>query len=196
MGKEETVSFIIEKVAPIFNKQGYVGTSLSDLTIATGLTKGAIYCNFKNKEDLALNAFKFNARLVLLPLKESIDLASTGFEKLLAVITYHRSYWAKLKNAGGCPILNVGIDSKFINPKLFNMAKKVSERMMDDLVQIIELGKKDKSIKDDVNTVLHSKNIYSMIEGGIFMTMTHEDEIYLQNILDIIELDILPKIRN
>ena len=50
----------LEKIAPIFNKNGYVGTSLSDITQATGLTKGAIYGNFKDKEALAIEAFNFN----------------------------------------------------------------------------------------------------------------------------------------
>ncbi|WP_144916166.1 TetR/AcrR family transcriptional regulator [Mucilaginibacter frigoritolerans] len=35
-----TRDFILQKVAPLFNKKGYAGTSLSDLTDATGLTKG------------------------------------------------------------------------------------------------------------------------------------------------------------
>ena len=55
---EHTIHFILETVAPIFNKHGYAATSMSDLTSATGLTKGAIYGNFKNKEDLAIAAFK------------------------------------------------------------------------------------------------------------------------------------------
>jgi hypothetical protein len=38
---EKTSEFIIQKVAPIFNKHGYSGTSMSDLTNATKLTKGA-----------------------------------------------------------------------------------------------------------------------------------------------------------
>ncbi len=46
---DRTKQFILEKVAPVFNKNGYFGTSMSDITEATGLTKGAIYGNFKNK---------------------------------------------------------------------------------------------------------------------------------------------------
>ena len=37
---EQTKAFIIERVAPIFNTKGYQGTSLADMTKATGLTKG------------------------------------------------------------------------------------------------------------------------------------------------------------
>ena len=57
---ENSSEYIIEKVAPLFNSKGYVGTSLSDLTKVTGMTKGALYCNFDNKEDIALAAFKYN----------------------------------------------------------------------------------------------------------------------------------------
>ncbi|MBL7756118.1 MAG: TetR family transcriptional regulator, partial [Chitinophagaceae bacterium] len=45
---ERTRQHIIEKAAPFFNKKGYADTSLSDITAATGLTKGAIYGNFEN----------------------------------------------------------------------------------------------------------------------------------------------------
>src|ERR1700722_8888899 len=57
---ERTRQFIIEKTAPIFNKKGYAGTSLSDITAATGLTKGSIYGNFADKDEVALAAFDYN----------------------------------------------------------------------------------------------------------------------------------------
>ena len=54
---EKTRQFIIEKTAPIFNKKGFAGTSLSDMTEATGLTKGSIYGNFADKDEVAMAAF-------------------------------------------------------------------------------------------------------------------------------------------
>jgi AcrR family transcriptional regulator len=48
---ELTSEFIIKTVASVFNKKGYSGTSMADITNATGLTKGAIYGNFKDKND-------------------------------------------------------------------------------------------------------------------------------------------------
>jgi AcrR family transcriptional regulator len=38
--------------------KGYAGTSMYDLTEATGLTKGSIYGNFENKDDVALAGFR------------------------------------------------------------------------------------------------------------------------------------------
>jgi TetR/AcrR family transcriptional repressor of nem operon len=37
--------------------KGYSGTSMSDITAATGLTKGSIYGNFENKDEVAIAAF-------------------------------------------------------------------------------------------------------------------------------------------
>ena len=48
---EATKELIISKSADLFNTQGYKATSLSDITKATGYTKGAIYRHFENKED-------------------------------------------------------------------------------------------------------------------------------------------------
>ena len=52
-----TRQHIIQTTSKLFNKQGFAGTSLSDLSSATGLTKGGIYGNFKNKEEVALEVF-------------------------------------------------------------------------------------------------------------------------------------------
>ena len=61
---ERTRQHIISETAPIFNKKGYAGTSISDLTKATKLTSGSIYGNFANKEEVAVAAFDYNlARL-------------------------------------------------------------------------------------------------------------------------------------
>ena len=46
---EKTRQMIIEKAAPLFNKNGYAGTSLSDIMKVTGLAKGGLYGNFKTK---------------------------------------------------------------------------------------------------------------------------------------------------
>src|SRR5215204_2574009 len=61
---DQTKAFIIEKTAPLFNTKGYEGTSMSDIEAATGLTKGSIYGNFTNKDEVALAVFDFNLQKI------------------------------------------------------------------------------------------------------------------------------------
>src|SRR5690606_25397542 len=110
---ERTTSYIVETVAPIFNKLGYVGTSMSDLTQATGLTKGALYGNFENKEALALAAFERNSKLLLAEIDEKLNSEGTSLQKLFVLTNFYRNYDDFTKDLGGCPVLNVGVDAKF-----------------------------------------------------------------------------------
>lgn len=50
--KARTRDQLIEAAAAVFASRGYEATSLDDVAAAAGYTKGAVYSNFRNKEDL------------------------------------------------------------------------------------------------------------------------------------------------
>jgi AcrR family transcriptional regulator len=50
--RELTRHHLIEAAAAVFARQGFHGASLDEVAAAAGFTKGAVYSNFKNKEDL------------------------------------------------------------------------------------------------------------------------------------------------
>ena len=181
--KQSTSAFILETTAPIFNRKGYVGTSLTDLTDATKLTKGAIYCNFKNKEDLAVQAFQYNVNRFINPLNEIVKAESSSIDQLKALCDYYRGYYKQTKEIGGCPILNVGTDAKYINPELFNAARKVSKKLLMNLVLIIQNGINKGEITKEINAKNYANNFFSMLEGGLFMSFTHDSESYLKQII-------------
>src|SRR5881227_1014476 len=50
--KAQTRERLIEAAARGFAEKGFATTSLDEVADAAGLTKGAVYSNFENKEDL------------------------------------------------------------------------------------------------------------------------------------------------
>ena len=145
--REDTKAYILDKVAPIFNRKGYNGTSLNDITQATGLSKGSIYGNFENKSDLAMSAFSQNVDKLVSPMIEIVYKDKNSINRLHAITNYYRGYYEQSQALGGCPILNTSIDTKFNNRQLFNAAKDVSERLVRNLAVIINRGIKRKEIK-------------------------------------------------
>jgi len=89
---EKTRQFIIEKTAPIFNTKGYAGTSLSDITEATGLTKGSIYGNFANKDEVALAAFDYNLQTVQGIIRSEMNKQESVKEKLLVYVNVYNDF--------------------------------------------------------------------------------------------------------
>lgn len=190
-----TTEFILDKVAPLFNKQGYVGTSLTDITNATGLTKGAIYCNFSNKEDLALKAFQLNIDLAITPLFHLVAAKKNSLEKLYTITNYQRSYYDLVKDRGGCPMLRAGIDTKFINPLLFKTAQNISHKFTIGLTNIIKDGITNNEILPNTDPDKYAKTILSLIEGSSLLAFTHNDETYITNAMDFIDSAIIEKIK-
>ncbi|MCK8524023.1 TetR/AcrR family transcriptional regulator [Aquimarina sp. D1M17] len=184
---EQTKEFIIETVAPIFNKNGYAATSLSDITKATGLTKGAIYGNFKNKEELAIAAFRATEKKMLRRIADHQSLSASPIEQLFLVTDFYRNYYNYTQEIGGCPVINMSVDSKHQNDILFESAKFSINKIQNNLAKLIELGKEAGEIKTNVHAMKYSKRLYCMITGAIFMTHTMDDNDYMLDTMDQID---------
>lgn len=184
---EQTKAHILEKVAPIFNRKGYVATSLSDLTEATGLTKGAIYCHYESKEDLAIHAYKLMVKKVIRPLSDVMESRSKASEKLKALTDYYRNYHHLAESYGGCPILNIGVNAHYTNTKLFELARDISKRLEDGLKAILVNAIDEGYLKSDSNPGVLASKIFSMIEGGIFMATLHHKGKYLTMMMDEVD---------
>jgi TetR/AcrR family transcriptional regulator, transcriptional repressor for nem operon len=192
---EKTTEYIIQKVAPIFNKKGYKATSLKDLIEVTGLTKGAIYGNFECKEDIALKAFQFNTHRVLSTLKKELSQKENAIDKLFMLTNFHRTYYDFVLDYGGCPILNVAIDSKNVNSKLYEASCDVSRKLENSLAHLIQTGIDKKEINPVIDAKITAKNMYSMIEGSIFMSVTHQDKNYIDQMMNHIDSMIYEKLK-
>lgn len=183
---EKTTQFIIETVAPIFNRNGYEGTSMSDITAATGLTKGAIYGNFENKEQLALAAFKYNIKRLLSEVESHIDKGNTPLEKLFMLTDFYRNYYDFSKEIGGCPILNVGVDSNNQNPLLAEKVKQVIDRLQVYIENLINEGKEAGQIKKTIISKTYAKRFYSLLQGAVFMSQIMKDNTYVADAANVI----------
>ena len=192
---EKTSQFIIETVAPIFSKKGYAATSMSDLTSATGLTKGALYGNFKNKEDLALAAMNFNLRRLIEKIESKLNTTQSPLQKLFILTNFYRYYNDYTRDFGGCPILNIGVDANNQNEILIERVRKVIQKMQVGIANIIEDGKKANEIKPTLDAMLYARRIFSMIEGAVFVSNTMNDSDYLKDMMNHIDQMIIHDIK-
>lgn len=186
---ERTTQYILETVAPVFNRHGYVGTSMSELTDATGLTKGAIYGNFKGgKEELAVEVFNFTVRRVMWKMAESINAQTTAIAKLHAITAFYRgNYMKQMNKFGGCPVLNTGVDAHHLSPALFARVKEVIGKLKHNLSLIVQGGIDSGEFRPDLDPNIVGSRIYAMIQGSIFLTSTLEEPIYLNDMMDQID---------
>ena len=184
---ERTTAYIIETVAPIFNKHGYIGTSMSDLTEATGLTKGAIYGNFENKEALALSAFEHNRNLLLKAIDDKLEVGVEALSKLYSLLNFYKKYDVFTLPMGGCPILNVGLDAQGNNKLLAAAVKETISEIEGKIALVLENGTKQNEIKLPVPPLQFAKQLFTMIQGAVAMSTMTQDRKYLVNTINYLE---------
>jgi TetR/AcrR family transcriptional repressor of nem operon len=184
---ERTRQHIIEKAAPVFNRKGFSGTSMSDILVVTGLAKGGLYGNFESKEEIAREVFRYSFEKAYKSVVNAVIKIQSPFEKLLAICDYYKDYTRNSPIEGGCPILNFSIEVDDTMPKLKREVRAGIERMLDDLVRIIEKGKHLGEIRPEVQSAKYAWFLYSQIEGSIFMAKAMDDHKRLSQAMEFLK---------
>jgi AcrR family transcriptional regulator len=184
---ERTRQFIIEKAAPIFNKKGIAGTSLSDLTEATGLTKGSIYGNFKDKDEVAVCVFQYNFDNLTGYLHAAMDKESTNTGKLLAIPKAYRKLYKTMIEYGGCPILNTGAEADDTHHTLCRMTADAIETLKKNILKLVETGKQSGEFHSCLDAEKLANITMALIEGGSILSKITGKDTYMMNSLEQIE---------
>lgn len=164
---ERTKQFIIEKTAPVFNEKGYAGTSMNDLMMVTGLTKGSIYGNFQNKDEVALAAFDYNFGKVLSYIKNKIEERTSVIDKLLVYPETYRHFLKLSFLKAGCPVLNTSTEADDTHPMLREKAVNALKLWKTSVEKHIAIGIEKKEIKANTNASEFSAVLMSLIEGSV-----------------------------
>jgi TetR/AcrR family transcriptional repressor of nem operon len=160
---------IVVAAAPIFNKRGFEGTSLSDLMAATGLQKGGIYRHFKNKEELAVASFEHAWNLAARQRWLDIDKAASSVDQLKQLVANFTEKRAGLV-PGGCPILNTAVDADDGNPVLRDRVGVALALWMRRLSRTVKAGVAKGEIRPDADPEQTAVVIISALEGALMMS--------------------------
>ena len=165
---EETRQFIIEKAAPIFNIKGIEATAMSDIMQATKLSKGSLYVHFKDKEELAHAVVKYNLQLLERKVSGATNKVPTAKEKLFAFIDVLTDV-LNPPVAGGCPMINFGMEADDTNPAVIKQIHEATEYAQKTITDIIKQGIKADEFRADWNYKEFATAMFAMIEGGVML---------------------------
>jgi TetR/AcrR family transcriptional repressor of nem operon len=165
---EQTRRKIVAAAAPIFNRNGYEGSSLTVLMKATGLKKGGIYRHFSSKEALAAEAFDYtweaawNARML------HVDEKTTGIERLKQLIANFIDHRSPV--AGGCPVLNTAVDADDGNSVLRARVAKALRSWATRLQSIVKQAAERGEIQAGVDPKKVAILIIAGLEGALMIS--------------------------
>jgi len=170
MKAARTRQYILEKAAPLFNAKGFDGTSLADLESATGLTKGALYGNFRDKETLAAEAFAFAATKVKARFQEHLKFLPTYREKLLGLLDFYAEYVLDPPVPGGCPLLNAAVEADDHRASMRPMVSREILQAVEAIATLLKKGVRAGEFQKDINVRALAYTFFCAVEGAIMVS--------------------------
>lgn len=165
---DQTKRFILERAAPLFNKKGVAGTSMSDIMEVTKLAKGSLYVHFKNKEVLACAAFDYNIQVLKNTINKSLASHKSNYSKLIAYLDTFKNP-NRIELEGGCPMMNFGTEADDTDQVLLNRINQSVNFSQRFIAGIVEEGKNTNEFQPSWNAEEFATIAFALIEGGIMI---------------------------
>ena len=171
-----TRQHIIEKTASLFNVKGFEGTSLSDLTEATGLTKGALYGNFADKEEIALEGFRYSIRKVKELIRKELAAVKTNKQQLISLLDFYSHYVKNPPVRGGCPLLNAAVEVDDHRTSMRKVVAREINATVDFMTGLLDKGIKAGEFKRNTRARELAYTFFCCIEGAVMFSRVERSE--------------------
>jgi len=171
---EATRRRIVAQAAGLLNTQGYRSTPVSEIMRVTGLRKGGIYRHFDSRTTLTLEAFDYAVARMRDRFLRAAEGHATATEALLALLGVFREASRDEVFRGGCPIMNLAIESDDADPHLRSAARKAMTQLVGYFEQVIERGVRAGEFpKGDARA--RARVIVATLEGGLLLGNLYKD---------------------
>jgi TetR/AcrR family transcriptional repressor of nem operon len=162
----ETKEYIIDQSYKLFLQKSYEAVSISDISNSIGLTKGALYHHFRNKEDLFKAVIdKYLKVIGLIDIKEGITLAEfiesdiAHVKKVVYTICIDDLPFKSVN------YLSLMIDALRHYPGFQEENESFFDTVIDKLAVIIDHAVKTGEVREDLDTYTAALNFFSISVG-------------------------------
>ncbi|MGG4393534.1 TetR/AcrR family transcriptional regulator [Paenibacillus thiaminolyticus] len=177
---EKTKEHIVSQAAKLFNRQGFYGSSITDIMRETGLRKGGIYNHFANKDELALQAFDYAIELMRERYLQAIAGKTSACEQLISLFSVYNEIVENPPLEGGCPLLNTAIDTDDTHPALKEKARTAMDRWRGLLGSIIRSGIDTGEFRADADSESVIIFLTAAFEGGVMISKLYDNSEYMR----------------
>lgn len=180
---EATRKRIVARTANLLNTQGYMGTPVSEIMRVAGLQKGGIYRHFESRAALTREAFEYAVARMRDRFVDALEGKKTATDKLFALFEVIRNASQEESYRGGCPIMNLAVESDDVDPELRKLARDAMARFVGLFERVIAEGTKNGEFSPG-DPRARAVRIVASLEGAIMLSNLYKDRAYIEAVTD------------
>jgi TetR/AcrR family fatty acid metabolism transcriptional regulator len=174
--KNDKYNRILDAAVKVFATQDFFQSTISQIASEAGVADGTIYLYFKNKDDILIQFFRHKTKQVFERFREAVDRGNNANEKLRNLLQRHLTEFQRDRALA----VVYQTETHRINRLAEEPIKEMSKMYLDLLMEIIQQGQEEGSVRKDldlglvkrfiigavdevINTWLHSKTSYDLV---------------------------------
>lgn len=177
MHSRKTANRILHQAMRIFLEKGYHGTTIDDITQASGLTKGALYWHFESKETLLKKIIEEFEKLFLDGLIETVGkVKGSTVDKLEKYFNYNAAF--SYYNRELCVSFTT-LSGELVgahHPIEYEI-RRIYKKYQNFLVNLILRGKKEHVFKKEVDAELAALTLIAFHDGVLLQWSMNREKI-------------------
>jgi len=159
---------ILEKSIKLFLQKGYHGTTIKDITDAVGITKGAFYWYYKSKEELLETLIDYFESAFTDTIIREVNNVQGGFLQKMKYSHKWATEFAYHHRDLCMGFLTLSAEMVGDNTEIEKKIQKVHKKYHNFLKGLLELGKKEGLVRDDLDIDILSNVINALHNGILF----------------------------
>lgn len=177
---------LLDAALEVFCREGVTRASLQQIAAQAGVTRGALYWHFKNKEDLFEALFEqkyshFNQKLNETALHQSDNVLAYLRQSLLELFHQLEHDPSQQKF---CQIMHLKCERTTTNQTITEAAMRYHRTSRNQILTALELCRRQGTLPDAINTELAAIYLESTLIGLIYIWIDEPERFKLHTVIE------------
>ncbi|MDF1580548.1 MAG: TetR/AcrR family transcriptional regulator [Desulfuromonadales bacterium] len=184
---EITRTKILDEAAQVFQRKGFLTTTINDLLDATGMTKGNLYFHFASKEEVGLAVLRRERDAFGQFLDDTLHGDTPG-ARLDSFFCHVMERNCSKGFVGGCLFGNTALETCDNAPSFAELVSEVFVEWIDKLEETIRAAQANGQLRQDLPADQLAELVVGTIEGGIMQSRLKKEGGPLKRALDALRV--------
>lgn len=155
----EKYQLILKAAVKVFAEQGFFQSTVAQVAKEAGVADGTIYLYFKNKDDILIQIYEYQTKLVFEQFRKAVDAADTAELKLRNLVRTHLEEFQKDINMA----IVYQAETHQHRRLAQDVIKEMSKWYRDIITEVVELGQEEGTMRRN----LYMGLVMRLITGAV-----------------------------
>lgn len=166
----------------LFSTKSFEATGIREISRNAAIPTGSFHYYFKNKEEYAIAVLDYFFEINKCQIENALqaDQALNAKEKVIKIfqtmISYHQGNSKRLNTCSSCVVGNIGQEVSNENEALSDKCHELFKKMIFGVQALIELGQKDLSVKNKIESNFLAEFVFNAFEGALIQRKVNKSD--------------------